>query len=82
METILITGLIFLIIALWFWAIIDISRSRFKNPTMNTVWLLVVLFFPVIGSILYFLLRKKFVTKKRRKFQPNFNTSKLKHETE
>lgn len=72
MET-LIIGFIGLTIILWFWALIDITRSRFKNPTMNTVWLLSVLFFPVLGPILYFLMRKKFVTKEPRKFQPNFN---------
>ncbi|WP_425357621.1 PLD nuclease N-terminal domain-containing protein [Psychroflexus torquis] len=59
-------------IALWFWAIIDITRSRFKNPIMNTVCLLVVLFFPALGSILFLILRKKLITKEKRKFQPNF----------
>ena len=68
----MIIGLIFLSISLWFWAIIDISRSRFKKPIMNTIWLLAVLFFPVLGSILYFQFKKKFVSKKKRKFQPNF----------
>mgnify|MGYP005871334019 CR=1 FL=1 len=78
MEKTIIIGFIFLYLGLWFWAIIDISRSRFKSPTMNTVWLIAVLFFPVFGSILYLLLRKKYVTTKRRKFQPNFNRTKLK----
>lgn len=73
METTLAIGLVLLVIALWFWAIIDISRSRFKNPTMNTVWLLAVLFFPLLGSILYFFMRNKFITKEPRRFQPNFN---------
>ena len=78
METTLIIGFVILTILLWFWAIIDISRSRFKNPNMNTIWLLAVLFFPVLGSILYFQLRKRFVTKEPRKFQPNFNRAELK----
>lgn len=73
----MIIGLIFLSISLWFWAIIDISRSRFKKPIMNTIWLLAVLFFPVLGSILYFQFKKKFVSKKKRKFQPNFNRTEL-----
>lgn len=79
METTLITGLVILTIFLWFWAIFDITKSRFKDPVMNTVWLLAVLFFPVFGSILYFQLRKKFVTKKSRIFQPNFNRVGLKN---
>jgi hypothetical protein len=73
METILMIGFVILTISLWFWAIIDITRSRLKNPNMNTIWLLAVLFFPVLGSILYFQLRKKYVKKEARKFQPNFN---------
>lgn len=73
METIVIISFIILFIFLWFWAIIDISKSRFKNPTMNTVWYLIVLFFPVIGSIIYFQLKKNYVVIEARKFQPNFN---------
>ena len=69
----LIIGFIILTIALWFWAILDISRSRFKNPTMRMVWLLAILFLPVLGSIFYFQLRRKFVVKEPRKFQPNSN---------
>ncbi|NRR93565.1 PLDc_N domain-containing protein [Winogradskyella undariae] len=80
METTLIIGFVILTIILWFWAIMDITRSRFKNPTMNTIWLLAVLFFPVLGSIFYFQLRKKYVTKESRKFQPNFNRTELKHD--
>ncbi|MDX6748108.1 PLD nuclease N-terminal domain-containing protein [Polaribacter sp. PL03] len=78
METTLIIGFVILTIILWFWAIMDITRSRFKNRNMNTIWLLAVLFFPVLGSIFYFQLRKKFVTKEKRKFQPNFNRAELK----
>ena len=78
METTLIIGFVILTIILWFSAIIDITRSRFKNPNMNTIWFLAVLFFPVLGSIFYFQLRKKFVTKEPRKFQPNFNRTELK----
>lgn len=73
METTIIISFIILFIFLWVWAIIDISKSRFKNPTMNTVWYLIVLFFPVVGSIFYFQLRKNYVVKEARKFKPNFN---------
>ena len=77
MEATLIIGFVILTIILWFWAIMDITRSRFKNRNMNILWLLAVLFFPVLGSIFYFQLRKKFVTKEKRKFQPNFNSTEL-----
>jgi Flp pilus assembly protein protease CpaA len=78
MEATLIIGFVILTIILWFWAIMDITRSRFNNRNMNTIWLLAVLFFPVLGSIFYFQLRKKCVTKEKRKFQPNFNRTELK----
>lgn len=79
METAFILALIILTTILWFWAIIDINRSRFKSPTMNTVWLLIVLFFPVLGSIFYFQLRKKLITKGPRKFQPKFKRAEFQH---
>ena len=72
MEKILTIGIALLIIALWFYAIFDIARSRFISPTMNLVWLIIVLIFPILGSIFYFLLRKKYVFNEPRKFQPNF----------
>jgi hypothetical protein len=78
METILIMGLVVLTIILWFWAIIDITKSRFKNQTMKTIWLLAVLFFPVLGSIIYFQFRKKFLAKGPRKFQLNYSKTELK----
>ena len=74
MEITLIIGFVVLTIILWLWAIIDITKSRFKDPTMNTIWLLAVLLFPVLGSIFYFQLRRKYVTNESRKFQPNFNS--------
>jgi hypothetical protein len=78
METTLIIGFVILTIILWTWAILDIIKSKFKKPIMNMIWLLGVLFFPVIGTILYFQLRKKYVTKEPRKFQPNFKKTELK----
>lgn len=73
MESILF--LIFWILAflVYFGAIISITRSRFIIPVNRTVWLLIVLFIPVVGSVLYFLNKKKYTTKETRKFQPNFN---------
>ncbi len=72
-----ITG-IFLVIfmaltaILWVWALIDLVKSHFKNPTYKILWLLAILFFPVVGSILYFMLKKEFVDPGKRKFDPDF----------
>lgn len=73
MENNLILIFVFLGLTLWVWAILDITRSRFKSPMMNTIFLLIVLFFPFIGSIVYFILRKNLITTRKRKFQPKFN---------
>lgn len=78
MDKTLIIGFVILTIALWFWAIIDVARSRFKKTNMNMIWLLAVLLFPVFGSIVYFKLRKKLIIKEPRKFQPNFNRTESK----
>lgn len=35
------------------YCIFDISRSKFNDPLNKVVWMLIVLFVPIIGSILY-----------------------------
>ncbi len=47
-------GLILLLIAL-----IDILRSDFKNNNDKIIWVLVVLFFNILGSLLYFTIGRK-----------------------
>lgn len=41
-------------VVLYITALVSIFRRSFANPSEARFWLLVVLFFPVIGSILYF----------------------------
>ena len=38
------------------WALIDIVKSSFRESTNKVVWLLVVLFLPILGTILYFVI--------------------------
>ncbi len=45
----------FLIVA----ALIDIIRNQFKRPMDKLVWTLVVLFIPILGAILYFVIGKQ-----------------------
>ncbi len=71
MKTNLFIVFVFMTIGLWFWAMLDISKTRFKSQLLNSFWLLIVLFFPVIGPVIYLLL-KKYTTRPRRKFSPNF----------
>jgi hypothetical protein len=42
----------------WLWALIDILKSDFKGSN-KIVWLLLVIFIPLLGFILYFLIGKK-----------------------
>ena len=38
------------------WALIDILRSNFKDSITKLVWIIVVIFVPLIGAILYLVL--------------------------
>jgi preprotein translocase subunit YajC len=42
----------------WLWALIDILKNDFKGSN-KIVWLLLVIFIPVLGFVLYFLIGKK-----------------------
>ncbi len=81
MEEKLIVIFFILVVLVWIFTIIDIARSRFVNPFLSTVFLIIVIIFPVIGLALYLFFRNKLVTKKKRKFQPNFDRCKEKNRT-
>ncbi|HSM27181.1 MAG TPA: PLDc N-terminal domain-containing protein [Thioalkalivibrio sp.] len=51
-----ILGLIWLIIVIW--AIVKVAQST-AGPTAKILWILVLLFFPLIGLIIWFLLGPK-----------------------
>lgn len=40
-------------------ALIDLVRSDFKVQQNKIIWALIILFFPFIGSILYFMLSRE-----------------------
>lgn len=71
-SSIPVVVVLLLVLGFWLWALLHLSKSHFKNPTYKILWLLAILFFPVIGSILYFMLKKDFITGRKRKFNPNF----------
>ncbi|WP_421878266.1 PLDc N-terminal domain-containing protein [Marinoscillum sp.] len=56
---------------LWFLAIINLTRTRFDQPHYRTIWLVIILFFPLLGSIIYFQLKKNYAGNPR-KFRPQF----------
>ena len=56
----LIIVFIFILLPSIFWiiALIDILKSDFRDTNGKIIWALVVIFLPVLGSILYFLIGK------------------------
>ena len=56
----LIIVFIFILLPSIFWiiALIDILKSDFRDTNGKIIWALVVIFLPVIGSILFFLIGK------------------------
>ncbi len=54
MEWILILGVLSILVILPLIAIVDILRSEFKNSNDKLVWIIVVLFMPFLGSLIYF----------------------------
>jgi chromate transport protein ChrA len=38
------------------WALIDVIKSDFKDSTNKIIWLLLIIFLPLLGAILYFLI--------------------------
>lgn len=76
METFLIYSLYALISILWIWATIDIIRSNFKGKNRSNVWFWIVLFFPVLGPIVYFQFKDKLFYVPPREFSPGFKHQK------
>lgn len=40
-------------LALWIYAIYDIVKGSFQGDMEKIIWLVVVIFFPILGAILY-----------------------------
>lgn len=39
--------------ALWLWALVEIIRSDFNDSSQKIIWLLILIFLPVLGWLLY-----------------------------
>lgn len=74
MYTLLLFAAIATIITVWVLAIYDISTSHFEKRSHSLLWLLFVLAFPIVGSVVYFMIRKDIKTKPRA-FDPGFRHS-------
>jgi hypothetical protein len=40
----------------WFFCLVDIVRSRFKDGTVKALWFLFVLFLPLLGMMFYIII--------------------------
>ena len=48
-----------LALGLWIYAILDIVRGSLSGSGNKVLWLIVVIFFPILGAIIYLLIGKK-----------------------
>ena len=60
-----------LLIGLWVYSIFDCLRSEFVEPNQKLIWVIVIIFVPFLGPLMYLGLSKK--GKVKRSFQPDFN---------
>ncbi|MHC2990078.1 hypothetical protein OB13_00150 [Pontibacter sp. HJ8] len=44
---------------LWLWALIDLLTSEFENSINKLIWVLVIVFLPVLGALLYLFIGRK-----------------------
>jgi len=53
------TGLVVVgIFVLWIWAIVDAVKSDFKDSSTKLIWMALLIFLPVIGTLVYFFAAK------------------------
>lgn len=52
---ILLLLLILIPTILWIWALVDCLKSEF-TASNKIIWVIVIIFFPVVGPILYFII--------------------------
>jgi len=45
------------IIMLWVFALADLFRRNDMKPISKVIWLLVIIFFPIFGALIYLLVR-------------------------
>lgn len=56
-ELILILFVAFILFLLPLFALVDIVRSKFEG-NMQLIWVIIVIFFNILGAILYFIIGK------------------------
>ncbi|MBC3539456.1 PLD nuclease N-terminal domain-containing protein [Rufibacter sediminis] len=44
---------------LWIWSLVDLLTSKFANSLEKLIWLIAIVFVPVLGAVLYLLIGRK-----------------------
>lgn len=52
-----------LLLAFWIWMIVDVAKRHFRNPLEKIIWLLIIIFTHWIGSLVYFIVIRKYNSK-------------------
>jgi hypothetical protein len=64
-----LSGVIYL--GFWIYAVIDCLRSDFRASQQQLIWIILIVFAPMVGIFLYLSMSRR--TKEKRRFQPDFN---------
>jgi hypothetical protein len=67
MDLLLPGDLMFMILAflafLWFLALVSILSNRFEGPNDKLIWIIVVIFVPFLGALLYWAIGRNRIIK-------------------
>ena len=53
-----ISALSFIYLILMIYCLVDVIRSEFKDPTMKLIWIIIILFAQLIGTLVYLVIGK------------------------
>ncbi|WP_035467707.1 PLD nuclease N-terminal domain-containing protein [Algoriphagus mannitolivorans] len=67
-----LSGLVYF--AFWAYALFDCVRNEFRTPNQKLIWLMLILFAPIVGTFLYLSMSKR--AKEKRVFRPDFEKNK------
>jgi hypothetical protein len=63
-----LSGLFYL--GFWVYALFDCLRNDYKDPNQKLIWVILIVFTPLIGTFLYLSMSRW--TKGKRRFNPDF----------
>ncbi|WP_181308999.1 PLD nuclease N-terminal domain-containing protein [Rufibacter sp. XAAS-G3-1] len=55
----IILSILFIPAVFWIWALIDLLTSKFSNSIEKLIWLIAIIFIPVLGAILYLMIGRR-----------------------